>query len=42
MHKDMGDRLEYYEAVDAVHDYLCIMQYEPERTQTLSRIASWV
>ena len=43
MLKDMGkETLEYYEARDAVHDYLCFSWHEPERTDTFKQIAKWI
>ncbi|THV02338.1 alpha/beta-hydrolase [Dendrothele bispora CBS 962.96] len=43
MVKDMGkDKVEFYDAPDAVHDYICLTSHEPERTQTLQAIAKWV
>ncbi|KAI0314146.1 Alpha/Beta hydrolase protein [Amylostereum chailletii] len=42
MKKDMGERVTYYEAVDAVHDYLVLDFAEPEKTDTLKAIAEWV
>jgi acetyl esterase/lipase len=32
----------YYEAPDAVHNYLAISLWEPERSETLRRIANWL
>lgn len=44
---DMGEgdgagQVVYYEALDAVHDYLAIRLWEPERSKTLRRIANWL
>lgn len=44
---DMGEgsgegQVEFYEAVDAVHDYLLLRWHEPERTETLRAIAKWL
>jgi acetyl esterase/lipase len=44
---DMGEgdgagQVVYYEALDAVHNYLPIRLWEPERTKTLRRIANWL
>lgn len=38
----MGERCEYYEAEDAIHDFLIFTNWEPERTQTLAEIARWL
>jgi acetyl esterase/lipase len=45
MSADMGEGaggLTYYEPVDAVHDYISLPWHEPERTETLIKIAEWV
>ncbi|KAF8903472.1 alpha/beta-hydrolase [Gymnopilus junonius] len=42
MAEDIGDLLDYYEVPDAVHDFLCLEWFEPERTTTLQKIAEWV
>ncbi|KAJ3572736.1 hypothetical protein NP233_g2894 [Leucocoprinus birnbaumii] len=42
MAEDMGDDLEYYEVPDAIHDFICMEWYEPERTTSLRKIAEWV
>ncbi|PPQ97549.1 hypothetical protein CVT26_002334 [Gymnopilus dilepis] len=42
MAEDMGDRLDYYEVPDAVHDFLCLDWFEPERTSTLRKMAEWI
>lgn len=42
MMKDLGDKLRYYEAPDAVHDYLIFTWHEPERTETLREINLWL
>lgn len=44
---DMGEghgegQVAYYEAPDAVHDYLAILWHEPERTDTLKAISKWL
>jgi acetyl esterase/lipase len=44
---DMGEgdgegQVTYYEAPDAVHDYLIFLWHEPERTDTLQAISKWV
>ncbi|KAI0029087.1 Alpha/Beta hydrolase protein [Vararia minispora EC-137] len=42
MRRDLGDQLTYYEAKDAVHDFLVFEFWEPERTETLKAIAEWI
>lgn len=42
MKEALGERCEYYEAADAIHDFLVFPKWEPERTQTLREIARWV
>jgi acetyl esterase/lipase len=43
MVKDMGnENVKYYEAQDAIHDYLLFSWHEPERTNTLVEIAEWI
>ena len=42
MAEDMGDLLEYYEVPDAIHDFICLEWYEPERTTSLQKIAEWI
>ncbi|RDB28750.1 Esterase [Hypsizygus marmoreus] len=42
MAKDLGKDLYYYEAKDAVHDFLVLEWHEPERTETLEAIANWL
>jgi len=43
MRQDLGNEMvTYYEAPDAVHDYLIFPWHEPERSETLSIIGSWV
>ncbi|KZV66819.1 alpha/beta-hydrolase [Peniophora sp. CONT] len=42
MKEALGEKCEYYEAEDAVHDFLVFPKWEPERTQTLREIAKWV
>jgi len=40
---DEGEgKVRYYEAPDAVHDYLVFPWHDPERTETLKAIAKWV
>ncbi|VDC06346.1 unnamed protein product [Peniophora sp. CBMAI 1063] len=42
MKEALGERCEYYEAADAIHDFLVFPKWEPERTETLREIARWV
>jgi len=51
MIKDLGEgdgvkegdgKVRYYEAPDAVHDYLCFQWSEPERSQTFQAINAWL
>jgi acetyl esterase/lipase len=51
MVKDLGEgngvrewegKVKYYEAEDAIHDYLIFTWHEPERQETLKEIANWV
>lgn len=42
MVEDMGHLLDYYEVPDAIHDFLCLDWFEPERTTTLRKIAEWI
>jgi acetyl esterase/lipase len=42
MAQDLGEQIEYYEAKDAVHDFVSMEPFEPERTAALQKIASWV
>lgn len=47
MSADMGEGLGeeqvfYYEAEDGIHDYLGMEFHEPERSETLAKIADWV
>ncbi|KAI0258214.1 Alpha/Beta hydrolase protein [Gloeopeniophorella convolvens] len=42
MKRDMGEKVAYYEAPDAVHDYLLFLWAEPERTATLQEISRWL
>ncbi|KIY73135.1 alpha/beta-hydrolase [Cylindrobasidium torrendii FP15055 ss-10] len=42
MSKDLGDKLGYEEPPDAWHDYMCMPAFEPERSETYKRIASWL
>jgi len=44
---DMGEgdgegQVTYYEAPDAVHDYLLFLWHDPERTDTLQAISKWL
>ena len=41
--RDLGeDKVTAYEAPDGVHDFLAFTWHEPERTETLGLISSWV
>ena len=48
--KDLGEddgtagegKVRFYDAPDAVHDYLIFHWHEPERTQTLKAISEWL
>jgi len=40
--KEREGSVKYYEAPDAVHDYLVFRWHEPERSETLKAIARWV
>jgi len=43
MVRDLGEGMvEYYEAPDAIHDYLGHLYHEPERTETLRAIGKWL
>lgn len=42
MKSQMGDKVVYHEADDAIHDYVGFEWQEPQRTTTLFRIAHWV
>lgn len=42
MEKEMGEKAVYYEAEDAIHDYIGFEWQEPQRTTTLVEIARWV
>ncbi|KAH7920508.1 alpha/beta-hydrolase [Leucogyrophana mollusca] len=47
MEADMGEgrsagKIEYYEAADALHDFILFPWHEPEVGQTLERIAEWL
>ncbi|KZV68308.1 alpha/beta-hydrolase [Peniophora sp. CONT] len=42
MREDIGDECTYVEAPDAVHDFLAFPFWEPERTNTLKAIGSWI
>ncbi|TCD69317.1 hypothetical protein EIP91_008073 [Steccherinum ochraceum] len=40
---DLGEgQVEYFEASGAIHDYLVLVWLEPERSETLRRVASWI
>ncbi|TFK20767.1 alpha/beta-hydrolase [Coprinopsis marcescibilis] len=40
--KNGEGKVRYYEAPDAIHDYLVFPWHEPERSKTLEAIAKWV
>ncbi|KAG9221038.1 hypothetical protein CCMSSC00406_0002362 [Pleurotus cornucopiae] len=40
--KDGEGKVAWYEAPDAVHDFLIFAWHEPERTDTLKAIAAWI
>lgn len=41
--RDLGDgKVTYYEAPDGVHDFLAFTWHEPERTEVLGLLSSWV
>ncbi|KDQ62915.1 hypothetical protein JAAARDRAFT_202454 [Jaapia argillacea MUCL 33604] len=40
--EDRDGGVTYYEAEDAVHDYLGVAWHEPEKSETLAAIAKWV
>lgn len=51
MIKDLGEgdgvlkgegKVRYFEAADAVHDYLVLPWHEPERTETFQVLANWI
>lgn len=42
MKKEMGEKVVYYEAEDAIHDYIGFEWQEPQRTDTLVEIGRWV
>ncbi len=42
MRRDLGEEVHYYEAQDAVHDFVLFPFCEPERTLALDAIASWL
>lgn len=37
-----GGQVEYYEAPGAIHDFLVFVWHDPERTETLRRLANWI
>jgi len=41
MKNDMGGKLQYIEAKDAFHDFICFPWAEPERSSTLKDLATW-
>ncbi|KLO05516.1 alpha/beta-hydrolase [Schizopora paradoxa] len=42
MKSQMGEKVVYYEAEDAIHDYIAFDWQEPQRSETLVEIARWV
>ena len=42
MKRDLGEKVNYYEVEDAVHDFILFPFCEPERTLALNAIASWL
>jgi acetyl esterase/lipase len=42
MKRDLGEKVRYYEAQDAVHDFVLFPFCEPERTLALEAIARWL
>ena len=42
MKRDLGEKVHYYEAQDAVHDFIVFPFCEPERTLALDAIARWL
>ena len=42
MKRDLGEKVNYYEVQDAVHDFILFPFCEPERTLALDAIASWL
>ncbi|KAH9060377.1 alpha/beta-hydrolase [Lactarius deliciosus] len=42
MKRDLGEKVRYYEARDAVHDFIMLAFCEPERTLALEAISEWM
>ena len=42
MVRDLGDKVEYFEGKDMVHDFVMFEWCEPERGKTLKAIAAWI
>jgi len=42
MQRDLGDKVIYYEAKDAIHDFIGFPWQEPQRTNTLEEIGKWM
>ena len=42
MAADLGEKVEYHEFPDAVHDFVAMPIHEPERSEALEIIAKWV
>jgi acetyl esterase/lipase len=42
MKRDLGEKVRYYEAQDAVHDFILLPFCEPERTLALGVISDWL
>ncbi|KAI0293361.1 Alpha/Beta hydrolase protein [Multifurca ochricompacta] len=42
MRRDLGEKVLYYEARDAVHDFIALPFCEPERTLALAAISDWL
>ena len=39
---DLGEKVEYHEFPDAIHDFIAMPVHEPERSEALDIIAKWV
>lgn len=39
---DLGDKVGYYEAPDAFHDYMAFSSVQPERSETYAAISRWL
>ncbi len=42
MQRDIGDKVVYYEAGDAIHDFIGFPWQEPQRTNALEQIGKWM